>query len=79
MADRIMPAISARRPEPLALHRKNWCDTQKRPQIAGKPAAGKRLVIEGFMAELIQRFEEGPIRDALGGAIERRMTQVLGS
>jgi Fe-S cluster assembly protein SufD len=41
-------------------------------------AAGKRLVIEGFMAELIQRFEEGPIRDALGGAIERRMNQVLG-
>jgi Fe-S cluster assembly protein SufD len=39
---------------------------------------GKRLVIEGFMAELVQRFEEGPIRDALGGAIERRMTQVLG-
>jgi Fe-S cluster assembly protein SufD len=38
----------------------------------------KRLVIEGFMSELIQRFEEGPIRDALGGAIERRMTQVLG-
>jgi Fe-S cluster assembly protein SufD len=38
----------------------------------------KRLVIEGFMAELIERFEEGPIRDALGGAIERRMTQVLG-
>ena len=41
-------------------------------------ATGKRLVIEGFMAELIQRFEEGPIRDALGGAIERRMTAVLG-
>ena len=38
----------------------------------------KRLVIEGFMAELVQRFEEGPIRDALGSAIERRMTQVLG-
>jgi Fe-S cluster assembly protein SufD len=37
----------------------------------------KRLVIEGFMSELVQRFEEGPIRDALGGAIERRMTQVL--
>jgi Fe-S cluster assembly protein SufD len=38
----------------------------------------KRLVIEGFMSELVQRFEEGPIRDALGGAIERRMTQILG-
>jgi Fe-S cluster assembly protein SufD len=41
-------------------------------------ASSKRLVIEGFMSELVQRFEEGPIRDALGGAIERRMTQVLG-
>jgi Fe-S cluster assembly protein SufD len=38
----------------------------------------QRLVIEGFMSELVQRFEEGPIRDALGSAIERRMTQVLG-
>ena len=38
----------------------------------------KRLVIEGFMSELVQRFEEGPIRDAVGGAIERRMDQVLG-
>jgi Fe-S cluster assembly protein SufD len=43
----------------------------------GEPIS-KRLVIEGFMSELVQRFEEGPIRDALGGAIERRMTQVLG-
>jgi Fe-S cluster assembly protein SufD len=43
-----------------------------------EPAGAKRLVIEGFMAELVARFEEGPIRDALGGAIERRMTAVLG-
>jgi Fe-S cluster assembly protein SufD len=35
-------------------------------------------VIEGFMSELVQHFEEGPIRDVLGAAIERRMTQVLG-
>src|SRR5204862_7552108 len=35
------------------------------------------LVIEGFLAELVERFEEGPVRDALGGAIERRMTEVL--
>ncbi len=41
-------------------------------------AVSTRLVIEGFMQELVERFEEGPIRDALGGAIERRMTQVLG-
>ncbi len=30
------------------------------------------------MQELVERFEEGPIRDALSGALERRMTQVLG-
>ena len=30
------------------------------------------------MAELVERFEEGPIREAIGGALERRMTQVLG-
>jgi len=41
-------------------------------------AVAKRLVIEGFMAELVERFEEGPIREALGGAIERRMSLVLG-
>jgi Fe-S cluster assembly protein SufD len=34
-------------------------------------------VIEGFMEELVERFEEGPIRDALAGALERRMAQVL--
>ena len=45
----------------------------------GPPEAeAKRLVIEGFLAELVERFEEGPIRDALAGALERRMTQVLG-
>ena len=26
-----------------------------------------RLVIEGFLAELVERFEEGPMRDALAG------------
>jgi Fe-S cluster assembly protein SufD len=36
-----------------------------------------RLVIEGFMEELVERFEEGPIREALAGALERRMSLVL--
>jgi Fe-S cluster assembly protein SufD len=36
-----------------------------------------RLVIEGFMEELVARFEEGPIREALAGALERRMAEVL--
>jgi Fe-S cluster assembly protein SufD len=38
----------------------------------------KRLVIEGFMAELVERFEEGAIREAMAGALERRLERVLG-
>ena len=38
----------------------------------------KRLVIEGFLPALVERFEEGPMRDALGGALERRLSFVLG-
>jgi Fe-S cluster assembly protein SufD len=36
-----------------------------------------RLVIEGFMAELVERFEEGPMREALGTALERRLATLL--
>jgi Fe-S cluster assembly protein SufD len=37
-----------------------------------------RLVIEGFLAELVERFEEGPVREALAGALERRLAVLLG-
>jgi Fe-S cluster assembly protein SufD len=37
----------------------------------------RRLVIEGFMAELVERFEEGPIREAMAGALERRLAKIL--
>jgi Fe-S cluster assembly protein SufD len=37
-----------------------------------------RLVVEGFLAELVERFEEGPVRDALSAALERRLADVLG-
>ena len=40
--------------------------------------AAKRLVIEGFLAALVERFEEGPVRDLLGRALERRLNLVLG-
>jgi len=40
-------------------------------------ALAKRLVIEGFMAELVERFEEGPIREAMSGALERRLAVLL--
>ncbi|MDO8209925.1 Fe-S cluster assembly protein SufD [Conexibacter sp. CPCC 206217] len=38
----------------------------------------RRLVIEGFLAELVERFEEGPVRTVLGGALERRLGLILG-
>ena len=39
--------------------------------------AAKRLVIEGFLAALVERFEEGPVRTVLGDALERRLGAVL--
>jgi Fe-S cluster assembly protein SufD len=42
----------------------------------GQPVA-TRLVIEGFMQELVERFEEGPIRKAMAGALERRLSLIL--
>jgi Fe-S cluster assembly protein SufD len=41
-------------------------------------AQAKRLVIEGFLAALVERFEEGPVRQLLAGALERRLGAVLG-
>jgi Fe-S cluster assembly protein SufD len=38
----------------------------------------KRLVIEGFLAALVERFEDGPVRAVLGDALERRLGRVLG-
>jgi Fe-S cluster assembly protein SufD len=37
----------------------------------------KRLVIEGFLAALVERFEIGPVRDVLAAAIEQRLSQIL--
>ena len=38
----------------------------------------RRLVIEGFLAELVERFEDGPFREAMAATIERRLELVLG-
>jgi Fe-S cluster assembly protein SufD len=40
--------------------------------------SAKRLVIEGFLAALVERFEEGPVREVLGDALERRLGVILG-
>ncbi len=42
-------------------------------------AQAKRLVIEGFLSALMERFEQGPVRDLLAGALERRLNAVLGA
>jgi Fe-S cluster assembly protein SufD len=41
-------------------------------------ADAKRLVIEGFLAALVERFEPGQVRELLGGALERRLALILG-
>jgi Fe-S cluster assembly protein SufD len=38
----------------------------------------KRLVIEGFLSALVERFEQGPVRQVLSGALERRLAEILG-
>jgi len=40
-------------------------------------AVATRLVIEGFMAELVERFEAGPIRAAMTAALDRRLALLL--
>jgi Fe-S cluster assembly protein SufD len=38
----------------------------------------KRLVIEGFLSALVERFEQGPVRERLAAALEQRRAHVLG-
>jgi Fe-S cluster assembly protein SufD len=40
-------------------------------------AEAKRLVIEGFLQELVARAHEGPIRDALRDELEQRLERLL--
>jgi len=37
----------------------------------------KRLVIEGFLSALVERFPEGPVRATLAAALERRLALIL--
>jgi Fe-S cluster assembly protein SufD len=37
----------------------------------------KRLVIEGFLSALVERFERGPVRELLAETLERRLNAVL--
>jgi len=42
------------------------------------PGSAKRLVIEGFLEATVERFEPGFVREAIAGALERRLEFVLG-
>ncbi len=37
----------------------------------------KRLVIEGFLAALVERFPDGPVRETLAATLERRLELIL--
>jgi Fe-S cluster assembly protein SufD len=39
--------------------------------------SAKRLVIEGFLSALVERFEQGPVREVLADALERRLQEIL--
>ncbi|MFZ0091198.1 MAG: Fe-S cluster assembly protein SufD [Solirubrobacteraceae bacterium] len=40
-------------------------------------AEAKQLVIEGFLAALVERFPEGAVRETLAGTLERRLGLIL--
>ena len=42
------------------------------------PERAKRLVIEGFLEATVERFKPGFVREAVAGALERRLEAVLG-
>ncbi|MDQ3723436.1 MAG: Fe-S cluster assembly protein SufD [Actinomycetota bacterium] len=43
------------------------------------PERAKRLVIEGFLEATVERFKPGFVREAVAGALERRLEAVLGA
>jgi Fe-S cluster assembly protein SufD len=40
-------------------------------------AAAKSLIIEGFLESLVERLAEGPVRDSVSEALERRLAEIL--
>jgi Fe-S cluster assembly protein SufD len=39
--------------------------------------SARRLVVEGFLSALVERFQDGPVRERLAGALEQRLAAVL--
>jgi Fe-S cluster assembly protein SufD len=40
-------------------------------------AAAKGLIIEGFLESLVERLAEGPVRDSVSAALEKRLGEIL--
>ena len=40
-------------------------------------AESKSLVVEGFLEALVERLAEGPVRDEVSAAIEKRLQEIL--
>jgi Fe-S cluster assembly protein SufD len=41
------------------------------------PAEAKSLIIEGFLESLVERLADGPVRDEISVALERRLAEIL--
>jgi len=41
------------------------------------PAEAKSLIIEGFLESLVERLAEGPVRDEISAALEKRLAEIL--
>jgi Fe-S cluster assembly protein SufD len=41
------------------------------------PAASKSLIIEGFLESLVERLAQGPVRDEISAALEKRLAEIL--
>ena len=40
-------------------------------------AAAKSVIVEGFLESLVERLAEGPVRDEVSAALERRLAEIL--
>jgi Fe-S cluster assembly protein SufD len=41
------------------------------------PAEAKSLIIEGFLESLVERLAQGPVRNEVSAALEKRLTEIL--
>ena len=47
------------------------------PPVGLDPAAAKGLIVEGFLESLVDRLAEGPVREEISAALERRLSEIL--